>query len=134
MITPAVGQPPNFTVEGHRAGIDWAEGQNAAEGSPYAGHLDLDRVVASGNSWGGMAALGVASTDERVSSVFVLSGSSAFPGAPPEDAETVIDAVTAPIGYAVGGPADPPGPTPSRPTTSPTTCPPSWRAGPAATM
>lgn len=106
LTTPPPGVGLTFNVEDHRAGIDWAEQQNAEAGSPFAGHLDLDRVVVAGNSCGGITAFGVASTDDRVSSVFVLSGSSAFPGAPRETAEAVIDAVQAPIGFAVGGPED----------------------------
>lgn len=107
MTTPPSGNPlEQHDVEDQRAGIDWAEQQNAAVGGPFAGHLDLDRVVAAGNSCGGITALGLASTDDRVASVYVLSGSAAFPGAPPEDAERVISSITVPIGYVTGGPED----------------------------
>jgi predicted dienelactone hydrolase len=57
--------------------IDWATAQNAS--GPLAGKLDLGKVVAAGNSCGGITSLQLASTDARVKAVFVLSGSSASP-------------------------------------------------------
>jgi predicted dienelactone hydrolase len=88
------------TVEDQRGLIDWAIEQAAA--GPYAGKLDLDRIVAAGNSCGGITALGLASDDDRVAAVFVLSGSSAFFGAN----AMVIGGITVPVGYVVGGGED----------------------------
>jgi predicted dienelactone hydrolase len=88
------------TVDDQGGLIDWALEQ--AEAGPYAGMLDVDRIVAAGNSCGGITALGLASRDDRVASVFVLSGSSAFFGA---DA-MVIGGISIPVGYVVGGSED----------------------------
>ena len=88
------------TVDDQGGLIDWALEQ--AETGPYAGMLDVDRIVAAGNSCGGITALGLASRDDRVASVFVLSGSSAFFGA---DA-MVIGGISVPVGYVVGGSED----------------------------
>ena len=77
--------------------IDWA-----FEQAEFGDMLDHERVVAAGNSCGGITALGLAAQDERVTSVFVLSGSSGFFGA---DA-AVIDAISVPVGYVVGGSED----------------------------
>lgn len=97
--TPALTQT---TVKDHGALIDWAIKQNQTAGSPYFGRIDEKRVVAAGNSCGGITALGLAAQDKRVASVFVLSGSSFFFGA---DAN-VINKITVPVGYVVGGKED----------------------------
>jgi dienelactone hydrolase len=55
--------------------IDWVYEQNKS--GPLAGKLDLDRIVLSGNSCGGVTAEQGASSDDRVAAVYVLSGSSA---------------------------------------------------------
>ena len=78
--------------------------QNQTPGSPYEGRLDLDRVVAAGNSCGGITAIGLAEADKRVKGVFVLSGSSTIPGAPREQVAEVMGDVDVPVGYAVGAP------------------------------
>jgi predicted dienelactone hydrolase len=80
--------------------IDWTLEQAAS--GPYAGKLDVERIIAAGNSCGGITALGLAAEDERVKSVFVLSGSSAVGSAN----RAVIGAITVPIGYVVGGSED----------------------------
>jgi predicted dienelactone hydrolase len=90
------------TVKDHGGLIDWVVKQNETAGSPYFGKLDTKRVVAAGNSCGGITALGLAAQDKRVASVFVLSGSSFFFGA---DAK-VMNKITVPIGYVVGGKED----------------------------
>jgi hypothetical protein len=84
--------------------IDWAAAQNAT--GPLAGRVDLTKVVAAGNSCGGITALELASKDARVTSVFVLSGSSSFPGAPIATSKAVMDKVEVPVGFVVGGPED----------------------------
>lgn len=65
---------------------------------PLAGKLDLERVVVSGNSCGGVTSLEVAAEDERTTAVFVLSGSSAVGSTN----NTVMKAITVPVGYIVG--------------------------------
>ena len=84
----------------HKQLIDWVVAQNK-EGQ-YAGKMDLERIVVAGNSCGGVTALQVASQDERVAAVFVLSGSSAVGSVD----KTVMEKVTVPVGYIVGGSED----------------------------
>lgn len=86
--------------------LDWVVAENSRTGSAYAGRLDLGRVVAAGNSCGGIVALNVAAVDDRVRAVFVLSGSSAPPGAPEEAFAAVMGNILVPVGYAIGGPED----------------------------
>lgn len=87
------------TVADHGALVDWVVAQATTAGSPYAGKLDTTRIAAAGNSCGGVTALGLAAGDPRVRSVFVLSGSSALAAT---DAN-VMRAISAPVGYVVGG-------------------------------
>lgn len=94
------------TADDQARAIDWAFEEDARRGGPYAGHLDLDRVVAAGNSCGGITSLALAGSDPRVRAVFVLSGSSVGPGAAREQAAAVMDKVKVPVGFAVGGPED----------------------------
>ena len=61
------------------AAIDWAAEQNDLDGRPYAGHLDLDRVVAAGNSCGGVTHDRAHRLRTRVTAAFVLSGSGTLP-------------------------------------------------------
>jgi predicted dienelactone hydrolase len=88
---------------GDQAGlVDWTIAKAAAAGSPYAGKLDTHRIVAAGNSCGGVTALGLAAQDPRIAAVFVLSGSSGFGSAN----KSVIDKILVPDGYVVGGSQD----------------------------
>jgi predicted dienelactone hydrolase len=80
--------------------LDWAYAENGRVDSPYAGHIDLNRVVAAGNSCGGIISLQLASLDNRVQSVFVLSGSSGFSE---ETAAAIMGNILVPVGYVVGG-------------------------------
>jgi len=109
ITAPAVGDPASAsrtTAADQAAVIDWAYAENSRAGSPFAGHLDLDRVVAAGNSCGGITALNLASMDKRVNAVFVLSGSSSIPGSPEAAAAAVMGNIAVPVGYVVGGPED----------------------------
>jgi predicted dienelactone hydrolase len=82
--------------------IDWILEQADNKQSPFAGKVDPKRIVAAGNSCGGITALALAAKDPRVNSVFVLSGSSSTSGA---DAR-VINAIKVPVGYITGGSED----------------------------
>lgn len=82
--------------------IDWALAQAELPGGAYQGKLDTTKIVAAGNSCGGVTALGLAAVDERVAAVFVLSGSSAIGTA---DAE-VMGAIRVPVGFVVGNPEE----------------------------
>src|SRR6185312_470169 len=66
------------------------------------GKLDLDRIVASGNSCGGVTSLELAAEDKRVAAVFVLSGSSAVGSVNKE----VMAAIDVPVGYVTGNPSE----------------------------
>jgi dienelactone hydrolase len=110
----AISSPPDreatmedrTTAADQAAAIDWANEQHARAGGLFAGQLDLDRVVAAGNSCGGITSLTLAGDDARVRAVFVLSGSSVGPNATGDQAAAVMDKVTVPVGFAVGGPED----------------------------
>ena len=80
----------------HKALVDWVEKANAS--GPYAGKLDMDRIVASGNSCGGVTALETTADDKRIDAVFVLSGSSAVGSVNKE----VMAAIEVPVGYVTG--------------------------------
>src|SRR5262245_55988841 len=94
------------TAEDQARAIDWAFEQNVKAGGTFAGRLDVDRVVAAGNSCGGITSLVLAGMDPRVRAVFVLSGSSVGPTATREEAAEVMDKVKVPVGFAVGGGED----------------------------
>ena len=94
------------TADDQARAIDWAIEQHQQADGPYAGHLDLDRVVAAGNSCGGITSLALAAHDPRVRAVFVHSGSSVGPGAAREQAAAIMDDVKVPVGFVVGGPED----------------------------
>jgi hypothetical protein len=95
-----LGMLGSTTSADQRAMVDWVEAQNAS--GPYEGAFDLDRVVFAGNSCGGITSLEAASLDERAAAVFVLSGSSGMGSANLQ----VMENITVPVGYAVGGSED----------------------------
>jgi len=94
------------TAADQAAAIDWALEQEVRSGGPYEGRLDPDRIAAAGNSCGGITSLALAGTDPRVRAVFVLSGSSVGPTATREQAAAVMEKVTQPVGFVVGGAED----------------------------
>ncbi len=100
--SPTEGALVQTTVEHQGQLIDWAFARNDESAGPYAGKIDKERVIAAGNSCGGITALGLAAEDERVAAVFVLSGSSNI-GSPNR---RVVDAITQPVGFVVGGSED----------------------------
>jgi dienelactone hydrolase len=98
--------PGRFTVEEQAAAIEWAIKENATSGSPYANRLDVNRIVAAGNSCGGMTSLALAARDSRVKSVYILSGSSLGPNTTKEAAGALMSKVSAPVLFIVGGEED----------------------------
>jgi len=98
--------PGRFTVEEQAAAIDWAIKENGAANGPYANRLDVARIVAAGNSCGGMTSLTLAARDARVKSVYILSGSSLGPTATKEAAGALMSKVSAPVLFIVGGEED----------------------------
>jgi dienelactone hydrolase len=110
-IAPAVpleqaATAPRTKASDQAAVIDWVFAENERHDSPYAGRFDLDRVVAAGNSCGGIISLELASMDSRVAAVFILSGSSNPPGSTAEHVAAVMGNVMVPLGYVSGGPED----------------------------
>jgi predicted dienelactone hydrolase len=96
------GGSSSTTIADQKALIDWAVAEAGMASSPYKDKLDTDKIVAGGNSCGGITSLGLASMDPRVKSIFVLSGSSGFGGAD----RTVINGIKVPVAYVVGGSED----------------------------
>jgi len=84
----------------HTKLVDWVVAQDKS--GPYAGMLDLERIVVAGNSCGGVTALETAAADKRLAAVFVLSGSSAVGSVNAQ----VMKAISIPVGYVVGGEED----------------------------
>jgi len=84
------------TDKEHAALIDWTVKAN--ESGPYAGMLDLKRIVLAGNSCGGVTSLQVASKDKRAAAVFVLSGSSAVGSVDKQ----IMSSISIPVGYVTG--------------------------------
>lgn len=99
------GMQAKETAAAQGKAIDWATAANARAGT-YRGKLDLSKVVAAGNSCGGISSLTLASYDKRPKSVFILSGSSIGPGAKAEAVQPVMSKVTAPAIWVVGGTED----------------------------
>ncbi|MET0287205.1 MAG: hypothetical protein ABW352_22160 [Polyangiales bacterium] len=66
------------TQADHAALVDWVVAQN--ERGPYAGQLDVGRIMVAGDACGGRTALQVAASDDRVAGAFV-SGSLGSVGA-----------------------------------------------------
>jgi hypothetical protein len=100
--SPSDGVLGQTTAEDQGKLIDWTLAQAEMAGGAYAGKLDTSRIVAAGNSCGGVTALNLTAVDDRVAAVFVLSGSSAI-GAADED---VMSAITVPVGFVVGSPEE----------------------------
>jgi dienelactone hydrolase len=98
--------PGRFTVDDQAAAIEWAIRENGSSTSPYANRLDINRIVAAGNSCGGMTSLALAARDSRVKSVYILSGSSLGPNTTKEAAGALMSKVSAPVLFIVGGEED----------------------------
>jgi hypothetical protein len=110
-IVVAIGPNPSSkggisTVADQGKIVDWAYSENARKGSPYHNRLDLNGIVAAGNSCGGVTSVQLAAQDRRVRAVFVLSGSSTLPGTPLSTTARVLSHIHVPIGYVEGSPTD----------------------------
>jgi len=97
-----LGELGQATKEDQGKLIDWVLKQNETQGSPYFGRIDTKRVVAAGNSCGGVTSLQLTARDPRVAAVFVLSGSSAVGSVD----QKAMKAIKVPVGYIVGGKED----------------------------
>lgn len=78
--------------------LTWAIEQASTKDSVFAEKLDTERIIAAGNSCGGVTALEMAAAQPEVAGVFVLSGSSAL-GSTNTD---VMSKIEVPVGYIVG--------------------------------
>ena len=93
------GGSSSTTVEDQKALIDWVVAEAGMASSPYKDKLDIDHIIAGGNSCGGITSLGLASMDPRVKVIFVLSGSSSMGTA-------AVSGIKIPVAYVVGGEED----------------------------
>jgi predicted dienelactone hydrolase len=93
------GGSSQTTVADQKALIDWVVAEAGMPSSPYKDKLDIDKIIAGGNSCGGITSLGLASMDPRVKSIFVLSGSSAM-------GRAAVSGIKIPVAYVVGGTED----------------------------
>jgi len=73
-----------------RAAIDWAEKENARDGSPLKGKIAMDRVAVMGQSCGGFLSIALGA-DPRVGTIGVFNSGvqPANPGAPPSPFPTM---------------------------------------------
>jgi len=92
----------SVTAEDQIALVDWLFAEVKEAGSPYAGKLDTTRVIASGNSCGGVTSLNAASRDQRMTALFILSGSSALGTSDPN----IMRGITVPVFWIEGGTED----------------------------
>jgi dienelactone hydrolase len=102
----AMAPGARYTADDQAAAINWAVKENATRGSPYYHRLDPRRIVAAGNSCGGITSLTLASRQINLKSVFVLSGSSIGPGQKVEASQAIMSKVTVPVMFIVGGEED----------------------------
>lgn len=70
--TPQGARPRQATADDLKAGIDWAERENARAGSPLAGRIDVTQVAVMGQSCGGILAVSLG-LDPRVDTIVVFN-------------------------------------------------------------
>jgi putative CocE/NonD family hydrolase len=88
--------------------IEWATRENAREGSPFQGRIDVSRIAVGGHSCGGLQALAV-SHDPRIRTTLVLaSGIYIRPGGRSgvQIDKSQLGRLHAPLLYITGGPED----------------------------
>jgi predicted dienelactone hydrolase len=109
ITTPPAADPRTAgtsTADDQAHAIDWAAAANRQDTGQYAGRLDLHKVVAAGNSCGGITTLALTARDPRVRAAFVLSGSSVPPGGTRDAAAATMGKIHVPVGYVNGGTED----------------------------
>jgi enterochelin esterase-like enzyme len=93
-----------------RDALDWALAENGRAGSKYLGRLDTAAVAASGFSCGGVQALELATSDDRVTALIVQNsglfsdGAARIPGM--ELGKAALAKLRTPVLYLQGGPTD----------------------------
>ncbi len=87
--------------------IDWATAENARNGSPFNGHIDVEHVAVGGHSCGGLQALAV-SGDPRIDTTLVInSGIYVTPGRSGiRVGKDALKSLHGPALYLAGGPDD----------------------------
>jgi dienelactone hydrolase len=70
---PDAPRRTSATSENLKAGIDWAEKENARAGSPLSGKINLKQVAAMGQSCGGRLSLELNAADPRVKAIGVFN-------------------------------------------------------------
>jgi hypothetical protein len=97
------------TADNLRAGIEWAEKENARAGSPMKGKIALDKIAVMGTSCGGFLSLNLGA-DPRVKTIGVFNsgiqqaGSGATPGGQPTP--EVVTKLHGPVLLINGGEVD----------------------------
>lgn len=99
-------QRRRYTDEDLKRAVDWAFAANESGDTTYVGQLDTDRIALAGNSCGGITSTALASRDDRIRSIFILSGGSIGPMAKREEKAAIMNTVKAPLMYVVGGKED----------------------------
>lgn len=93
-----------------RDALDWALAENGRAGSKYLGRLDTAAVAAAGFSCGGVQALELATSDDRVTALIVQNsglfsdGAARIPGM--ELGKAALAKLRTPVLYLQGGPTD----------------------------
>jgi hypothetical protein len=82
---PVEGQRGQGTPEHMIAAFDWAETENARDGSPLKGKIATGRMAAMGQSCGGFSSLS-AGADPRVGTIGMFNSAVQPPAAQPQDA------------------------------------------------
>lgn len=104
----AEGATGRATADDLRAGLDWANAENARRGSPLAGKIDTDNVAVMGVSCGGVLTLSLAA-DPRVDTIGVFNSGVSAPGAggiPGNPTTEVLAKIHGPTLYLDGAEAD----------------------------
>jgi len=90
--------------------VDWAQRENARQGSAYLGKLDVAKVAYMGQSCGGLQAI-AASRDPRTTTTVVLNSFAAGADLTPVANASLpvrvqLDQLSKPVAYFIGGPQD----------------------------
>ncbi|MBT2134700.1 hypothetical protein KK137_10170 [Croceibacterium sp. LX-88] len=98
------------TTQDLRDGLDWALAQQGRAGSKYRGAIDPAKVAVSGFSCGGVQAIELATSDERVNTLIVQNsglfpqGAARIPGM--DLGKEALTKLRTPVLYIQGGPTD----------------------------
>jgi dienelactone hydrolase len=93
---PAGARPRQATADDLKAGLDWAEKENARAGSPLNGKIDTTQMAVMGQSCGGILSVTLGA-DPRVDTIGVFNSGlqPAGTGTPPTPGRPTMEAVAA---------------------------------------